>query len=388
MGQKIFITRRKHWSDKDGPDILLSDWLEYLSIDPSLQHDPAFGDDKGYGEESTHVVWTEWPHQGGGREARLTLEGGNVVASNADAAVRQKLFVMAHVLGAKVQGLRGEIYDSIGRPERRVKPSMKKSWWRFWSVLLTLIFAFAGQPTEAAKVKKGVTYSKSGQKLDLCRPNGAARDTGLIFIHGGGFSSGNRDSMFGYCKLLADGGFPSATISYRLTSQGHAFPAALQDVSAAVNWMRANTGAKKIVLIGYSAGGTLAMTAGLANGSGIAGIVSSAGIADFASIRKSTPHAKLRRDIDAYLGGATAAVASPVNQVSRGDPPVFLFHGKNDNLVPVSQSVVMSKALKSKGVKVLFRAYDNAGHEIMLPNKHLKSLLQDMTKFLVAIDKS
>lgn len=66
----------------------------------------------------------------------------------------------------------------------------------------------------------------------------------------------------------------------------------------------------------------------------------------------------------------------------------FCFHGKADPLVPISQSVLIAQKLKSNGVNVLFRAFDGAGHEIMLPNQHLKTLLKEMTAFLVAIDKS
>lgn len=258
---------------------------------------------------------------------------------------------------------------------------------------LLAMLAPTGALPQTAQIQKGVTYSKSGQKLDLCKPTGERRETALIFIHGGGFSNGNRNAMLGYCKLLAQGGFPSVTISYRLTTQGHAFPAALQDVASAVLWLRGNAKSlginpRKIVLIGYSAGGTLAMSAGLGKDSGIAGIVSAAGISDFSTARASTPHKQLRRDIDAYLGSTPSAAASPISQVSKGDPPVLLFHGKTDGLVPIAQSVKMAQRLKSNGVKVLFRAFDNAGHEIMLPNKHLKTLLKDMTAFLVAIDRS
>lgn len=238
---------------------------------------------------------------------------------------------------------------------------------------------------------KGQVYSASGQKLELCKPTGQPRKTGLIFIHGGGFSTGDRAQMLGYCKLLAQGGFPSVTISYRLTSRGHAYPAALNDVKSAIKWMRANAGSlgidpNKIVLIGYSAGGSLALSAGLED-QRIAGIVSAAGISDFAIARAQTPFEQLRRDIDAYLAGTSSAGASPISRVNRGDPPVFLFHGTNDKLVPVAQSVLMARALKAASVPVLFRTFEGAGHEIMLPNKHLKTLLRDMTGFLVKIDQ-
>ena len=133
MKNDCFITRKDHWADKDGPDILLSDWLAYQTIDPSIQADPehAYGSLE---EAQSHVIWTEWPGQGAGAEARFRLEGGNVIANRADAAIRQKLFVMAHVLNATVQGPKGQVFDSVGAPEGRKRhtPSDARSWWRFW----------------------------------------------------------------------------------------------------------------------------------------------------------------------------------------------------------------------------------------------------------------
>jgi acetyl esterase/lipase len=263
-----------------------------------------------------------------------------------------------------------------------------KKFTAFLSIIAFLSLSACGGPGAPAG---GQVYSSSGQKLTLCTPEGPSRKTGLIFIHGGGFATGNRGQMQGYCNLLAQGGFPSVTIDYRLTSAGHAYPAALEDVKSAVRWMRGNAGSLgidpgKIVLIGYSAGGTLALSAGLED-QRIAGIVSAAGISDLARARAQTPFEQLRNDIDAYLKGQSAAAASPISRVNRGDPPVFLFHGVQDRLVPVEQSVLMSRALQRVGVPVLFRTFEDAGHEIMLPNKHLKTLLGEMTRFLVGIDE-
>lgn len=235
--------------------------------------------------------------------------------------------------------------------------------------------------------RQGLSYGSHGQKLDLCSPSKGRRQTGLIFIHGGGFASGKRGDMLGYCKLFAQGGFPGATISYRSTSQRHAFPKALEDVSEAVAWMRSRPGIDKVVLIGYSAGATLALSVGLADRSGIAGVVGVAGVTDFQKILDGKLPARLRSDLMRYIGKAPTAAVSPVSQVTRNDPPVFLFHGKEDPLVPVEQSVSLARKLDEAGVKVLLRIFENAGHEIMLPNPHLKALLRETTGFLAAIDR-
>ena len=122
--------------------ITLSDWLGYLLIDKSLQRDIQFDSGRsrsgGAHQEPTHVIWTEWPGQGNGKETRFHLEDGNIVASQSDEAIRQKLFVMADVLEGKLQGAKYESYDSLGKPvyrgHRRQSKSAtaRKSWWRFW----------------------------------------------------------------------------------------------------------------------------------------------------------------------------------------------------------------------------------------------------------------
>lgn len=263
------------------------------------------------------------------------------------------------------------------------------------ALLTSAIFGFASSPTvsQGAKTQRKITYTQSGQKLDLCKPSGVVRKTALVFIHGGGFRTGNRGQMLGYCRLLAKGGFTSITIDYRKTAQGHAYPKANQDTVASIAWLRAQSAAlgidpNKIVLIGYSAGATLALRVGLEDKNRIAGIVSVAGLSDFQQVMDETPHPQLNKDLTAYLGNTSPQIASPIGQVSQGDPPVFLFHGKQDNLVSVAQSVGLAKQLEANKVKVLLRVFENAGHEIMLPNKHLKQLLHEMTKFLVAIDQT
>lgn len=168
MRYEVFVTRRDNWSDK-GSDITLTEWLSYLSIDKSLQRDALFDSarsrESDAPENPTHVIWTEWPGQSDGKEARFRLEDGNVVASDSDEAIRKKLFIMAHVLEGKVQGIESEVYDADGKalpakveekkkpvtppkPEKsrpveataeptppkspRAAPPPQKAWWRFW----------------------------------------------------------------------------------------------------------------------------------------------------------------------------------------------------------------------------------------------------------------
>lgn len=261
--------------------------------------------------------------------------------------------------------------------------------------LLTFVVAFAAGAVEAQRVDRNIRYAPSGMRLDLCRPAAdKVRKTIVILIHGGGFTDGDRSDMLGLCETLSQGGFLSATISYRLARSGKGYPAPVDDVKSAIEWARANAaryGADQghVVVMGYSAGGTLALSAGLSTNSGVAAIIDVAGISDFGQALRETQHQRLRDDINAYLRGTPAEAASPIRLVSRDDPPVLVFHGKADSLVPVAQSVRLAEELNRANVKMLLRVFDGGGHDILTADSpHLEQLLQEMTDFLLAVDAS
>lgn len=140
MGYEIFITRKENWADEDGPDIKLEEWLNYLSIDKSMaldqdreaQRDSAVATGE---KPASLAVWKDWPSGGEGNSAEIWQSGGNLMATDPDIAIRQKMFLIADALGAKVQGSRGEVYNSIGDPENRPRRSGargEKPWWKIW----------------------------------------------------------------------------------------------------------------------------------------------------------------------------------------------------------------------------------------------------------------
>ena len=257
-----------------------------------------------------------------------------------------------------------------------------------------LATAHAQQPFD---VSSNVIYNPaSQQRLDLYVPAAPAKRTALLFVHGGGFREGSKEQMGLLCALYARTGFVAATIDYRL-APAHPFPAALEDTQQAIRWLRAQAtvrgfDARRIILIGYSAGGNLSLMAGLADGSGVAAIISAAGPTDLGELLAQTPLAQLKQDLREYLLTTPAALASPINRVSPGDPAVYLFHGQQDTLVPVAQSVVMAQRLQASGVPVLLRVFPNGGHEILLPNTpqlpnpNYETLVQEMTRFIVAVE--
>ena len=61
----------------------------------------------------------------------------------------------------------------------------------------------------------------------------------VVLVHGGGFRGGARQSYLPVAIKLAERGYVAATVSYRLAPR-HQFPAAVEDVKAAVRYLRAN----------------------------------------------------------------------------------------------------------------------------------------------------
>lgn len=233
------------------------------------------------------------------------------------------------------------------------------------------------------------SYAPGGQRLDLCIPGEVVRksSTVVVFIHGGGFVSGDKADMRGFCERYAKLGYVSVTLDYRLAAQAP-YPAAEQDVEAALAWIAATVRpydgpVRKLVLVGYSAGGTLAL---LAEHPLIAARVSAAGPTDLRALLQTTPYPKLKTDLGLFLRGADPDVASPIRRPRLASTPVFLFHGKDDALVPVAQSLSLAQALQASGGKVLLRVFDGVGHEVMLPNPHLAELLDELSRFLGAVD--
>ena len=136
MGYDVHITRKQNWSDGDGPVISREDWLTYVGGDKSmrLETQAVVSNDRGEEfsvQDETLAIWKDWPARVEGKnEAWMWYSSGNVMAKNPDDAMLRKMFLIADVLGAKLQGDDGEIYNSIGQVDRQDRS--KRRWWKFW----------------------------------------------------------------------------------------------------------------------------------------------------------------------------------------------------------------------------------------------------------------
>jgi len=240
----------------------------------------------------------------------------------------------------------------------------------------------------------GVVYATHDRtKLvgDLYLPKNRSRAPLLIAMHGGGWRGGGRGFYKYWGPFLARHGYALFTIEYRLGKSG-AYPAAVYDVKAAIQFMRANAGEfgidpDHIGLMGDSAGGYLAAVLALAGDrfverysddanagtpANVQAVVGFYGIYNMAAQWKQdmkvTPGDSITQD---FLGVSPSRnpqiyrEASPLSYVTpdHKDVRFLLIHGDRDNLVdPSTQSGAFNTALTRAGIVSRLMLVPGAAH--------------------------
>lgn len=222
-----------------------------------------------------------------------------------------------------------------------------------------------------------VVYAKVNEwegKMDLYLPASSGKPTPVIInIHGGGWNHGTKEEQGGFTPYFK-AGFAVANIEYRLTSQATA-PAAIEDTRCALIYLIKNANAlhldpNKIVIMGGSAGGHLALMGGLLQNNhifdtncmgveniNVAAIIDKYGIADvndwaygpYIKSKSATNWLGTKKEDQNFIKSV-----SPISWVKSTSPPVFIVHGDADPTVPYQESVALHQALLAAGVKTEF----------------------------------
>jgi len=224
-------------------------------------------------------------------------------------------------------------------------------------------------------------------ELDLYLPEADGPLPVVVYVHGGGWQRGTRREpppllAADFYDGIAAQGFAVAAVDYRLSGEAR-FPAPLEDVRAAVSWVRDHAvayglDAGRVFLWGDSAGGHLALLAALTESTLTGATVRAAvawfpvtdllgmpsDLADAGGIPDPGPDSREAR----LLGAPAASVpdlarqASPVSHAHADAPPVLLLHGMVDDLVPAAQSVRLAEALGRAGAAVELELVPGATH--------------------------
>lgn len=226
-----------------------------------------------------------------------------------------------------------------------------------------------------------------GHRMDIHLPTeGDGPFPVVIAIYGSAwFSNASKAATFttGLGQKLLAGGFAVVSINHR-SSHDAKFPAQLQDVKAAVRFVRANAGAfdldaSFIGMTGWSSGGHLTAMAGVTNGTGkmemegleidvegdlgdftdtrshVDAVVDWYGPTDFLIMDEcgsSFSHDAGDSPESSLIGGpiqenkAKSQLANPISYANEALPPFLIFHGDKDPLVPLCQSEKLQMKLE------------------------------------------
>lgn len=230
----------------------------------------------------------------------------------------------------------------------------------------------------------------AGPELD--DPDEPAR-AAIIVVHGGSWTRGDKADIAwrAVCQWLASAGYVTFSINYRL-APANIFPAAIDDVQAAVVWLREreqvtrfDIDPERIGAFGGSAGGNLVALLGtrgsgsVTSGSRVAAVAELSGPIDLTGLAATDDFVPVQL---AYLGCATeddcpAAVdASPFYAVDATDPPFFIGHSTAE-MIPLAQAEIFVAGLRAAGTPVEFVTVEGTLHSIAMLDTDLKKRIVD-----------
>ncbi len=218
----------------------------------------------------------------------------------------------------------------------------------------------------------------------------------LIFINSGCWYSDNQGDGWFWRNIHAyERGFAVASVGHRSISEAP-FPAALEDVRAAVRFLRKHADEygydpDRFAVAGFSSGGNLALSLGISDEKSpfnvgdnldvsgqVQRVVDFYGPSDFVSIFERYP----RQALDCIYQAVgmpresgekenaqnaelmkRAALYSPITYVDSNYAPTLILHGTCDTAVPISQSALMYEKLLVFGVKARFLPSDGGVHD-------------------------
>ena len=263
--------------------------------------------------------------------------------------------------------------------------------------MLVLYFAIGAsaqaQISKTASFYKDVAYDHvdASQKLDVYLAKSETPTAAMIYIHGGGWIGGSKNSVPSWLTNEVSQGWLSViSVEYRFTNIA-IHPAQVNDCLRAIQTVRQNAASwnidpTRIGVTGGSAGGHLSLWVALhddianekANdltshqSSRVACAVSFAGPTDWSLLQTMEHTHPAYRQLLGYKPGTPSneidaksmGDVSPITFASRDDPPIMQVHGDKDDIVPIEHARRLNDRLKELDVKSELVVVNGGNHSV------------------------
>lgn len=251
---------------------------------------------------------------------------------------------------------------------------------RLWVMAIPFL-SYPAFPSVKVVAHSDVEYVRYGDTrllLDAAVPRTPEPPPAVIVVHGGGWVRGDRRvEVAPLLQPLTDAGFAWFSIDYRLMNDFAQFGNGVEDVAAAIRYVKSHAAQyridpERIALVGESAGGQLAAMAALSPAPDLrvqafVGIYTPMDLAALAKDSKMVPQ-WIRDNVRGTpwegLILARLKQLSPIEHVRAGMPPMLLIHGTADPAVPFTQSQKMCVKVQYVGGACEVFAVDGAGHGV------------------------
>lgn len=264
-------------------------------------------------------------------------------------------------------------------------------------------------PVAPPIIERNVVYGEvNGQKLLLdvhLPPASQTRRPAILLVHGGGWSSGDKNELSERAAMLAAQGYVCFNINYRLvTDASNKYPAQLDDAQRAVRWIRARTATynldpQRVGAFGYSAGAHLVALLGTTDtrdnsdaalapySSRVQCVVEMSGPADLTVQWHGPPDLDTKHIIHNLMGKTFAQApdayrtASPLFRIDGKTTPFLIFQGSDDPIVPLDQSQRFYSALLKAKRDAKLIVFNGEGHWFNKPENWTRLNLEQNAFF-------
>ena len=247
--------------------------------------------------------------------------------------------------------------------------------------------------TDNFKVVYDVEYGNhERQKFDIFVPHNIKSASGIIlFIHGGGWSQGDKSCHYDDCRYFSNLGYVCVTMNYRFVTEELTVFDELDDITSALKkakdeCSKYSVDAEKVILSGGSAGAHLSLLYAYTrkdesplipvaacvwcppvNCSAEDFLLGDAGEFEdwkYDILSKCCGVKINKTDFVCEEKQAALKRISPCVYVDCNKIPVAVFHGKADSIVPFRHAQIFAEVLSEYGIKNDLLVYENSGHAL------------------------